>query len=104
MHISPLSLRAIAISAALVLSGAAYAQSRLSTVNMSCAQAQATVKSAGAVVLGTGGGSYDRFVASGGFCSFQEVAAPTWVPARDTAHCAIGFVCETVAGRDASPN
>ncbi len=104
MHISPLFLRAIAVSAVLGLSGAASAQSRPSTVNMSCAQAQGTVRSAGAVVLGTGGGSYDRFVANGGFCTYQEIAVPTWGSTRDTGQCMIGYVCESVSGSDPSPN
>ncbi len=100
MHISRLSLSVIAISGALVLSGGAFAQSRPSTVNMSCAQAQGTVQSAGAIVLGTGGFGYDRFVRNEGMCSREEMGVPTWAPTRDVAQCMVGDVCESRAGRD----
>ncbi|MDP2356613.1 MAG: hypothetical protein Q8M31_11215 [Beijerinckiaceae bacterium] len=100
MNIFRISFSAIAISGALALSGAAFAQSRPSTVNMSCAQAQATVKSAGAIVLGMGGLSYDRFVSGASFCAPLEDATPTWAPTRDVAQCMVGFVCELRTGRD----
>lgn len=94
---------ATAFAGALILSGAALAQNRPSTVNMTCAQAQATVQSAGAIVLGTGGFSYDRFVRNEGMCTAQEIAVPTWAPTRDVAQCMVGYVCEPRAGRDPTP-
>lgn len=100
MYLTRLSFAAIAVSSALFMSSAALAQSRPSTVNMSCAQAQATVKSAGAIVLGTGGFSYDRFVRNDGMCARDEMGVPTWAPTRDVALCVVGFVCESRAGRD----
>lgn len=100
MNITRLSYTALALSGALVVSGAAFAQSRPSTVKMSCAQAQQTVRSAGAIVLGTGGFSYDRFVRGEGFCARDEMAVPTWAQSRDVAQCMVGFVCESRAGRD----
>ena len=42
----------------------ANAQARPSTLGMSCGQAQYLVRSSGAIVLSTGGQTYDRFVAS----------------------------------------
>lgn len=103
MHVTRSGAFAIAMSAALAASGAALAQSRPSTTGMTCAQAQATVKSAGAIVLGTGGFSYDRFVGNESFCTPQEIAIPTWAPARDVAQCMVGFVCESRAGREPTP-
>ncbi len=100
MHITRLSYTSLAVFGALFVSSAAIAQSRPSTVNMSCAQAQGTVRSAGAIVLGTGGFSYDRFVRGEGFCTRDEMAVPTWASTRDVAQCMVGYVCESRAGRD----
>jgi hypothetical protein len=100
MRIIGLSYAAIAVSSALFVSSAALAQSRPSTTNMSCAQAQATVRSAGAIVLGMGGFSYDRFVSNDSMCAREEMGVPTWAPTRDAAQCMVGYVCESRAGRD----
>ena len=51
-----------------LLATGAGAQTRPSTVAMSCAQARNVVASSGAIVLGTGGYTYDRFVADRRFC------------------------------------
>jgi hypothetical protein len=71
----------------------ALAQGRLSTTSLTCAQARAIVASHGAVVLGTGGITYQRFVAHGGFCERLEWARPTYAPTRDTPACPVGGVC-----------
>lgn len=103
MRLTQSSLCIIAIAGVFGVSGAALAQSRPSTTNMSCSQAQATVKSAGAIVLGTGGFSYDRFVSVESFCTAQEIGIPTWAPARDNPQCMVGYVCESRAGREPTP-
>ncbi len=103
MHVTRSGAFAIAISAALAMSGAALAQSRPSTTAMTCAQAQSTVRSAGSILLGTGGFSYDRFVRDSSFCTAQEIAIPTWAPTRDNAQCMVGNVCELRAGREPTP-
>ncbi len=94
----------VALGAGLVLSFPASAQSRLSTTSMTCAQALATVNSAGAIVLGTGGFSYDRYVRHEGLCTHDEMGVAAWAPTRDAAQCFIGYTCESRAGRDAVPN
>jgi hypothetical protein len=71
----------------------AMAQTRPSTVAMSCGQAAGLVASAGGIVLGTGGYTYDRFVRDRGFCLITEITEPAWVPARDTPQCFIGYRC-----------
>ena len=71
-----------------------FAQGRPSTLNMTCAQAQSFVRSAGAVVLSTGGHTYDRFVATQAFCTPDEELVPTWAPTRDTPQCMVGYRCE----------
>jgi hypothetical protein len=50
------------VIAATMLTTAAVAQSRPSTTTMTCQQAAGLVYARGAIVLGTGGHTYDRFV------------------------------------------
>jgi len=73
--------------------GVAAAQPRISTPDVSCAQAQALVRTQGAVVLGTGGPTYDRFVASQAFCVREETTRQAFVPTIDTPQCPVGFRC-----------
>jgi hypothetical protein len=89
MKIFLLSLAAIAT----VVTSAA-AQPRASSLAMSCRQAAGLVASRGAVVLGTGGHTYDRFVADQRFCLRTEVIEPAWVPAGDTPQCLVGYRCK----------
>lgn len=79
--------------AASVPLGSAVAQTRPSTLAMSCGQASSLVAQAGGIVLGTGGYTYDRFVRDAGFCLITEETQPAWVPARDTPQCFIGYRC-----------
>ena len=71
----------------------AVAQPRPSTLAMSCGQAESLVASAGGIVLGTGGFTYDRFVAHRGFCLRTESDEPAWVPTADTPQCFVGYRC-----------
>lgn len=91
-----LSIFVASVGLAAASAGVAAAQGRPSTVNMSCAQARGIVASAGAVVLGTGGGTYDRFVNSRAFCTPSERTEPAWVPTRDSGQCFIGYRCEEI--------
>jgi hypothetical protein len=72
----------------------ALAQGRPSSVAMSCRQAAGLVASRGAIVLGTGGHTYDRFVADRRFCLRTETTEPAWVPAGDTPQCFVGYRCK----------
>jgi hypothetical protein len=76
-----------------LIAGAAAAQGRPSTTAMSCAQARALVVSRGAVVLGTGRQTYDRFVRDRRFCEVTEATQQAFVPTRDTPQCPVGFRC-----------
>ena len=69
------------------------AQPRASTLNMTCAQARVEVARRGAVVLGTGRDTYDRFVANRSYCEINEQLEPVWVPTRDVPQCPIGYRC-----------
>jgi hypothetical protein len=82
------------LAGVLFAASAAHAQNRPNTVNMSCAQAQSIVTRSGAIVLGTGGQSYDRYVSSRAYCTPSEITKPAWVPTADVAQCFIGFRCE----------
>ena len=84
------------VAAALALMGlvtAAHAQIRPSTVSMPCRTSQRLVYSRGAVVLGTGGYSYDRFVRDRSLCEFNEYIQPAFVPSLDAPQCFVGYRC-----------
>ena len=71
----------------------AVAQPRPSSVDMTCRQALGLVTARGALVLGTGGYTYDRFVHHRGFCLRTETTEPAWVPTRDNPQCFVGYRC-----------
>ena len=73
-------------------------QPRPMTPNMPCAQAQQLVARNGAIVLGTGTYTYDRYVRDESFCQRDERLEAMWVPARDTPQCFVGYRCRS--GRD----
>ncbi|MGX1790623.1 hypothetical protein ACWIGM_28015 [Bosea sp. NPDC055332] len=85
---------------ALILMGTALAQARPQSPARSCAANRQSVIANGAIVLGTGGYTYDRFVAHRGFCQFDEIADPAWVPARDTPQCFVGYRCKNASPWD----
>jgi hypothetical protein len=61
---------------------------------MSCRQAAGLVASRGAIVLGTGAYTYDRYVSDQRFCLRSEVTIPEWVPTADTPQCFVGYRCK----------
>ena len=77
-----------------VLITGAQAQTRPSTVNRPCQASRDLVFARGAIVLGTGGYTYDRFVRDRSFCEFNEYASPAYVPSRDTPQCFVGYRCK----------
>jgi hypothetical protein len=89
----------IGLALSLFAAGAA-AQPRPSSVAMSCRQAAGLVAANGAIVLGTGGFTYDRFVVDQRFCLRTEWIEPAWVPARDTPQCFVGYRCKEREFRD----
>jgi hypothetical protein len=54
-----------------------------SSTDMTCRQAQDFVVSRGAVTIGTGGRTYDRFVADRRHCEPTEEVRTAFVPTRD---------------------
>ncbi len=84
--------KALLAFAASLLATSALAQ-RPSTVNMTCGQAAGLVAARGAIVLGTGGYTYDRFVHHRGFCLITETTRAAFVPTRDNRQCFVGYTC-----------
>lgn len=72
----------------------AVAQARMSTTNRACTASQQDVARGGAVVLGTGGYTYDRFVRDRSFCEVAEFTEPAWVPSADSQACFVGYRCK----------
>ncbi|MGU3666863.1 hypothetical protein ACLBX9_21965 [Methylobacterium sp. A49B] len=84
----------IRIVSALVLAAApAMAQTRPSTTTMTCQQTVRLVQARGALVIGTGGMTYDRFVRDRSFCEPTEIAKRAFRPTRDNPSCLIGYTC-----------
>lgn len=83
---------AVVLALSMMVTGA-QAQTRPSTVDMSCQASRQLVFSRGAIVLGTGGFTYDRFVRDRSFCDVTEYAHSAFVPSRDTPRCFVGYRC-----------
>ena len=77
-----------------ILAGTSLSDARPSTTTMSCGQAAATVARAGAMVLTTGPGTYERFVASGAQCLPGEFTEAAQAPTLDSPYCTVGYVCK----------
>ena len=90
-----MTIRAItfAMVGLIACAGGAFAQKRLSTTDMTCAGAAAFVASHGAVVIGTGGDTYERVVTGQGFCNRGEDTKPLFAPTRDNRTCFVGYYC-----------
>jgi hypothetical protein len=79
---------------AVLIPVASEAQNRPSTVNRPCVASQQLVAARGAVVLGTGGYTYDRFVRDRRFCEFNQYLEPAYAPSLDIAQCFVGYRCK----------
>lgn len=88
-------MKHLTLSLLLLLAAApALAQSRPSTPDRSCAANHQSVAANGAIVLGTGGFTFDRFVRDRSFCQHGDFLEPAFVPSRDTPQCFIGYRCK----------
>jgi hypothetical protein len=81
------------------LAAGALAQSRPQSPRMTCRQAAGLVFSRGALVLGTGGYTYDRYVRDRSFCEITEVTEPGYAPTLDNPACFVGYTCKEPSGR-----
>lgn len=82
-----------AAAAAAIAATPAAAQGRPDTRQMTCAEANALVDRAGAVVMTTGRFTFRRFVAHRGYCDRWEITMPEYAPTRDNPRCVIHGVC-----------
>jgi hypothetical protein len=83
----------LALAALIVAAAPSAAQQRPSTTRMTCQAASALVARSRAIVLGTGGDTYDRFVVTEGYCATGTYGRPAFVPTRDNPQCNIGYYC-----------
>ena len=82
-----------------------YAQERPSSVTMTCSQAAQLVAARGAILLGTGRATFDRFVTDRRFCAINQTTEPAWVPTMDHPQCFVGYRCkEPTSEHDGNPN
>ena len=90
-----MTLRAatIALIAIAACATGAQAQGRPSTTAMTCAAAASFVASRGAVVIGTGGDTFERVVTSQSFCLRGQDTRPMFSPTRDNGACFVGYYC-----------
>ncbi len=86
------------LAVALSLAAVALAQARPLSTRMSCSQAAGLVHARGALVLGTGVHTYDRFVRDRSFCEITEYIEPGFAPTLDHAQCFVGYTCKEPIG------
>ena len=76
-----------------VLAGPTCAGQRPSSTGMTCAPTVRLIPAGGALVIGTGGRTYDRFVRDRSFCEATEIARRAFRPTLDDPACLIGYTC-----------
>jgi hypothetical protein len=76
-----------------LLIAASAAVGRPATYAMTCAEAQALVAAAGAIVMSTGQYTYKRFVVHRGFCIHGEYIERVYAPTSDHPQCRVGYEC-----------
>jgi hypothetical protein len=84
----------LALAILFAASSAASAANRAFTPALACRAIANIVARDGAVVLGAGGGEFDRYVSDDSHCALGEAITPAWVRAADNSSCFIGFTCE----------
>ena len=92
-------IRTLAFALALSLPAATALAQRPQSPAMTCRQAAGLVFARGAVVLGTGGHTYDRYVRDRGFCEVTELTKPGYAPTLDNPQCLVGYRCFEPSGR-----
>jgi hypothetical protein len=82
------------LAAAAIALAATPAFARPDTRRMSCGQAQAYVRQAGAVIMSTGQYTYERFVSGMGYCGPLEETRLLTAPTLDNPRCRVGYICQ----------
>jgi hypothetical protein len=86
----------------LLIGSDAWAQGRPVSTTLTCSRAASLVASQGAVILGTGVYTYDRYVSGHNFCVRGETAEAAWVPTVDNPQCFVGYQCRQRFQRQSS--
>ncbi len=81
------------VSAGILIANPATAQTRPSTTALSCGEVSSVVRARGALVLGTGGDTFERVVRDASFCSHGDTLRPFFAPSRDQRQCFVGWRC-----------
>jgi hypothetical protein len=68
---------------------ATHAAARPNASNISCAAINARIASAGALVLGTGPTTYERYVRDLGFCQASQITVPEFIRSADNPQCLV---------------
>jgi hypothetical protein len=79
---------------ALLALTASAASAETYTPALACRSVEALVAREGAATLYTGGGEYDRYVASQTQCQRDEEARPGYARTADSASCFVGYYCK----------
>jgi len=80
----------------------ARSQGRPVSTALTCSRAAGLVGSQGALVLGTGVYTYDRYVSNQRFCVLGETTEPAWIRTVDNPQCFIGYQCRQRFQRQSS--
>ncbi|WP_319531301.1 hypothetical protein [uncultured Cohaesibacter sp.] len=87
-----LALSLIAVTA--VASGAqAMTTNRINSQDLTASQVKELIQKQGSVILSTGAGQYDRYVANSAQCSFGADTMPAFVPTADSNAAFVGYTC-----------
>ncbi|MES0872171.1 hypothetical protein [Pseudovibrio sp. SCP19] len=87
---------ALTLSVLGLVSAASIAQAALvNTGDLTASEAKALVQDKGAIVLATGPGLYDRFVANSFYCAPHQEAEHAYVVTKDSNRALIGYTCVT---------
>ncbi|KZL23900.1 hypothetical protein [Pseudovibrio sp. WM33] len=88
---------ALTLSVLSLVSVASVAQAmnapRTNTTDLTGSQVKSLVQEKGAIILSTGPGLYDRYVANGSYCSPSEETQRAYVVTKDSNHSLIGYTC-----------
>ncbi|WP_417680156.1 hypothetical protein [Roseibium sp.] len=95
MRPSAFSTAGFVIVAGISLLGATATQARPSLYTMTCSEAQAVVRSRGAVVVDTGPNVTRRLVSNASYCDRLQKTKPFFGKTTDNPQCRIGLRCAT---------
>lgn len=77
-----------------LLASGALAQERPSSLALPCARVRELVVQRGAMLLGTGGATFDRYVADRRYCQASERVEQSFAPTLDDPQCPVGYRCK----------